>query len=187
MASTTRARAVAVAVAALAAVAAMLAAMPACSVVEDVLDPVHAQQVSALGGDPSGQHNGPTHRPGQPCLVCHGGLGPGRPDLSVAGTIYRTSADTQALQGAVVTLTDAQGVIRQVTTNRTGNFLVDAQTWQPGYPLRVSVSYRGVSIDMKTHVGRDGSCATCHTDPAGQASAGHVYLVVDPATFPAPP
>ena len=69
-------------------------ALVGCSVVEDVLDPVHARQVAALGGDPSGQRNGPTHRPGQPCLVCHGGLGPGGPDLSVGGTIYESMADT---------------------------------------------------------------------------------------------
>ena len=163
------------------------APLAACSVVEDVLDPVHAREVAALGDDPSGQHNGPTHRPGQPCLVCHGGLGPGRPDLSVGGTIYRSAATTQALSGAIVTLTDAQKTIHQLTTNRTGNFLVDASSWQPVYPMLVSVSYGGVSIDMKTHVGRDGSCADCHTDPASAASAGHVYLVADPATFPGGP
>jgi len=158
-----------------------------CSVVEDVLDPVHARQVAALGGDPSGQRNGPTHRPGQPCLVCHGGLGPGGPDLSVGGTIYESMADTRGLNGAVVKLTDAQNNIRELTTNRTGNFLVDAGAWQPVYPMSVSVSYGGVSIDMKTRVGRDGSCADCHTDPPGAASAGHIYLVVDPTSFPVGP
>jgi hypothetical protein len=169
--------------------AALVLAAPlvACSVVEDVLDPVHAREVAALGGDPSGQHNGPTHRPGQPCLVCHGGLGPGSPDLSVGGTIYQSMPDTQALSGAVVTLTDAKKSVHKLTTNRTGNFLVDASTWQPVYPMLVSLSYGGVSVDMKTQVGRDGSCADCHTDPPGPASAGHIYLVVDPASFPVGP
>lgn len=165
----------------------LAAPLSACNVVEDALDPVHAREVAALGDDPSGQHNGPTHRPGQPCLVCHGGLGPGRPDLSVGGTIYRSMPNTQSLNGAVVTLTDAHKDIRQVTTNRTGNFLIDASAWQPTYPMFASVSYGGVGIDMKTQVGRDGSCAACHTDPPGPASAGHVYLVVDPASFPVGP
>jgi hypothetical protein len=161
--------------------------LAACSAVEDVLDPVHAQQVSDLGSDPSGQPNGPTHRPGQPCLVCHGGLGPGSPDLSVGGTVYRTMATREALAGATVTLTDAQGGTRQLTTNQTGNFLVEASNWQPAYPMRVAISYGGLDVDMKTTVGRDGSCAACHSDPPGPASAGHVYLVVDPATFPGGP
>jgi hypothetical protein len=159
----------------------------ACSVVEDFLDPVHADQVAALGGDPSGQHNGPTHRPGQPCLVCHGGLGPGQPDFSVGGTIYRSQTGTVAIQGAVVTLTDAQGTVHALTTNRTGNFYVNASDWVPSYPMLVSVSDSDTKIDMKTQVGRDGSCATCHSDPAGPASAGHVYLVADPATSPVGP
>jgi len=53
--------------------------------------------------------------------------------------------------------------------------------------MLVSVSDGGTKIDMKTRVGRDGSCATCHSDPAGPASAGHVYLVADPAASPVGP
>jgi len=155
-----------------------------CGVVEQILDPVHADQISAVGPDPSGEHSGPTHRAGQPCLVCHGSLGPNGPELSVAGTVYRTQVDTQALQGAQVKLTDAEGTVRQIATNRTGNFLVRADEWQPVFPMLVSVSYRGVTTDMKTHVGREGSCAACHTDPPGPASAGHVFLVADPGMFP---
>jgi hypothetical protein len=87
----------------------------------------------------------------------------------------------------MVTLIDGQGETRQFTTNRTGNFLVDAGAWRPIYPMRISVSYGGVSTEMLTHVGREGSCATCHSDPSGSASAGHVYLVADPAMFPGGP
>jgi hypothetical protein len=96
-------------------------------------------------------------------------------------------SDTRALSGAVVTLTDAKKSVHRLTTNRTGNFLVDASTWQPVYPMLVSLSYGGVTVDMKTQVGRDGSCADCHTDPPGPASAGHIYLVVDPASLPVGP
>jgi hypothetical protein len=127
------------------------------------------------------------HRPGQPCLTCHGGLGPAHPELSVGGTAYETQPTTIALEGAVVTLTDAQGTMRALTTNRSGNFLVFKDDWTPVYPMHVSLAFGGVSIDMKTHVGRDGSCADCHTDPAGPASAGHVYLVLDPTDFPGAP
>lgn len=164
-----------------------LAVPSGCGIVEDVLDPVHSREIAALGDDPSGERTGPNHRAGQPCLVCHGSAGPNNPEFSVAGTVYRTQAAAEALRGAVVALTDAQGAMRQIDTNRTGNFYVEARSWQPVYPMRVSVSSGGVTTDMKTHVGRDGSCATCHTDPSGPASAGHVYLVADPATFPDQP
>ncbi len=39
-------------------------------------DPVHDEEVAALGPEPGGGAPGPEHRPGQPCLVCHGGSGP---------------------------------------------------------------------------------------------------------------
>jgi hypothetical protein len=84
-------------------------------------------------------------------------------------------------------LTDAEGTIRQLATNQTGNCLIKKSEWTPVYPMRVKVSFGGVSIDMLTHVGRAGACADCHTDPASAASAGHVYLVADPANFPGGP
>jgi hypothetical protein len=163
------------------------AVLGACSQVQDVLDPVHSQAVSNLGPETFGLHKGPTHRPGQPCLTCHGGQGPGSPELSVAGTVYKTLPATDWLEGATVTLKDASGTIRQLTTNRTGNFLVDKGEWTPVYPMLVSVAFGGFSVDMETHVGRSGSCADCHTDPTSVSSAGHVYLVKDPADFPAAP
>lgn len=159
-------------------------ALGACNVVEDYLDPVHADAVAALGPETFGLPKGPTHRPGQPCLTCHGGQGPGKPELSVAGTVYKTQPDLSWLEGATVTLTDARGDVRMLTTNETGNCLVRRNEWTPVYPMKVTVAFAGVSIDMVTHVGRSGSCADCHTDPAGPASAGHVYLVSDPADFP---
>ena len=52
------------------------------------VDPVHDEQVAALGPEPAGESPGPLHRPGQPCLVCHGGLGPAHQSFSVAGTVF---------------------------------------------------------------------------------------------------
>jgi hypothetical protein len=45
--------------------------------------------------------------------------------------------------------------------------------------MKVEVSYEGVVVKMMSDVGRDGSCAACHTDPAGPMSAGHVYIPPD--------
>src|SRR5450432_160855 len=38
-------------------------------------DPVHDTAVSALGPEAPGVPKGPLHRPGQPCVLCHGPQG----------------------------------------------------------------------------------------------------------------
>ena len=136
---------------------------------------------------------GPTHRPGQPCLTCHGGNGPSSLELSVAGTVYQSAApDSPPLAGAAVTIFDATqladgGAPQTVTTNAAGNFYIPRSSWTPFFPLHdISVAYPGVAAPttMHTNVGRDGSCGTCHFDPKGNDSHGHVYFVLDPADFP---
>ena len=47
-------------------------------------DPVHDARVAALGDERPGVPAGPNHRPGQPCLACHGGDGPSDVELAVA-------------------------------------------------------------------------------------------------------
>jgi hypothetical protein len=147
-------------------------------------DPVHDNGVKALGGETNGVGPGPLHRPGQPCLVCHGGAGPGSPEFAVAGTVFKTLDGRDFLPGADVTLTDTAG--REVTlrTNQNGNYYIPAEQWTVAYPMHVKVTYKGKVAEMKTHVGRDGACATCHVDPVSQSTVGHVYLVADPKDFP---
>ncbi|MGZ3421428.1 MAG: hypothetical protein ACXWUG_05870 [Polyangiales bacterium] len=147
-------------------------------------DPVHSNAVDALGGETYGLRPGPTHRPGQPCLVCHGGAGPGKPEFAVAGTIFQTVDALDFLQGAEVTLTDSAGNEITLRTNQTGNFYFPASNWTIAYPMTVKVAYKGVEVQMKTHVGRDGSCSSCHSDPVSPSAVGHVYLVADPKAFP---
>ncbi len=156
-------------------------------------DPVHDTRVDALGGEKSGVPTGPTHRSGQPCLTCHGGQGPADLELSVAGTIYQTAApDSPPLEGATVTVFDATqladgGAPRTAVTNAAGNFSFRRTEWAPVYPLHdISVTFPGVAAPttMHTTVGRDGSCASCHVDPKGPATHGHVYLVLEPADLP---
>jgi hypothetical protein len=156
-------------------------------------DPVHDARVTALGGEKGGVPTGPTHRAGQPCLTCHGGNGPSSLELSVAGTVYQTAAlDSPPLAGATVTIYDATqladgGAPRTVITNAAGNFFIPRSSWTPFYPLHdIAVAYPGVDTPtmMHTNVGRDGACATCHFDPTGPDSHGHVYFVLEPADFP---
>ena len=155
-------------------------------------DPVHNARVDALGPESSGG-TGPTHRPGQPCLACHNDQGPSSTEFSVAGTIYQSAAlGSPPLVGATVTIYDATqnadgGAPHTFTTNAAGNFYAPKSDWTPFFPLHdISVTSPDVPAPtmMHTVVGRDGSCATCHFDPKGPGSHGHIYLVVDPADLP---
>lgn len=139
-------------------------------------DPVHTDAVNALGGDPTGARNGPTHRPGQPCLLCHDGTLGNPNQFAVAGTIYRYLADKEPLQGATVVLKGADNSTHTTTTNAAGNFYVTPNQWMPFFPMHVTVSYGGAQVEMQSHVGREGSCAGCHFDPVAPDSPGHVFF-----------
>jgi hypothetical protein len=138
-------------------------------------DPVQDDAIAALGGEAQGTRPGPLHRPGQPCLLCHdGALGdPG--EFSLAGTVFLQPDSQVAAQRAQVEVEAADGSSMTFTTNAAGNFYVQAQRWKPAFPLQVKVHFQGESVSMLSSIGRDGSCAGCHSDPAGPASPGHVY------------
>jgi len=141
-------------------------------------DPTQSNAVASLGDEAPGVRRGPLHRPGQPCLLCHDGTLGNPPAFSVAGTVYANPApDTSPASGVDVVLTDANGATHTATTNAAGNFYVSPSEFQPAYPMRVKLQAgNGNPVCMFTHVGRDGSCAGCHTEPAGPRSPGHVAL-----------
>lgn len=139
-------------------------------------DPVHDDAVAALGPEPAGSRPGPNHRAGQPCVVCHGGHGPGSPDFSVAGTIYTVVGSGQPASGAAITITDAFGSTFEAEANRAGNFYVLQRDWDPQYPLTVRVSLGSDHQDMTTTIGRDGSCNSCHQDPGDGSHMPGVYV-----------
>jgi hypothetical protein len=162
-------------------------------------DPIHDVEVTALGPEAPGVSPGPNHRPGQPCLLCHGGLGPGNTTFVTAGTIYASeyAAGTTSYlgaSGADVHLIDATGSTHEALTNASGNFYVTSDMWNPVFPIGeypidsgmagndITVAPGGVAmpfpIPMKTSIGRGGeyaSCAYCHFDPPGPTSPGHIY------------
>ena len=149
-------------------------------------DPVHTDAVAALGPDVTAP--GPSHRAGQPCLVCHGGLGPASKELSFAGTLYKAQTTKDALEGATVVVTDAKNGKGSAKSNNVGNFYIEAAAFTPVFPARVQISFPdGATQAMVTHIGHDGSCAACHADPRTSHSPGHVWLVDDPAFFPGTP
>jgi hypothetical protein len=152
-------------------------------------DPVLDAQIDALPPEVPGIHTGPTHRGGQPCTDCHSSYGGRHPVFTVAGTVYQKPTNLVPVENAVVHVTDATGATRDLTSNCAGNFYVADTDWQPTFPLLVSLEdpATGLSAKMITKIGRDTSCASCHADPAGQDSPGHVYVTKDPSVPDATP
>ena len=139
------------------------------------VDATHDEQVQALGGEAPGVRTGPEHRPGQPCLVCHGGLGPGHTTFGVAGTIYAVELQPAPAVGAQVQVEDINGDAFLLPTNSAGNFYVAASQWQPVFPTKMQVTFEGSTMRMLTAAGRNGSCADCHQTSVGPNSPGPIY------------
>jgi hypothetical protein len=145
------------------------------------VDATHDAQVEALGGEAPGVSPGPFHRPGQPCLVCHGGSGPAHAQFSVAGTVYLVEGQDAPAVAAQVSMEDVRGSLFTSETNAAGNFYVTPSEWSPVAPLKGPQVTQGKNAEfMFSNVGRDGSCAGCHTDPPGPTSPGRVFVTVAP-------
>ena len=149
-------------------------------------DPVEGDAITALGGEAPGVRRGPLHRPGQPCLLCHDGAIGDPPAFSIAGTVFETPTSALAEDGATVSLTDANMSQYVATTNGAGNFYLTPSEWSPVFPLSAITvtSASGMTVTMQSNVGRDGACATCHFDPAGADSPGHVCVSLDDGGVP---
>jgi len=143
-------------------------------------DPVREDAIAALGGETPGVPPGPLHRPGQPCLLCHDGAQGDPAALSIAGTVYAGGNTLEPEVGATVMLQSADGTSATATTNAAGNFFLTPDTYAPDYPVHVtSITQGNASVTMHSHIGRNGSCAGCHSDPAGPSSPGHVYFSLE--------
>jgi hypothetical protein len=147
-------------------------------------DPVLDDRVAALGGETPGVHPGPLHRPGQPCLLCHDGALGDPSAFSVAGTVFQVPGSRRPAVSAEVYLTDVTGSNHVATTNAAGNFYVTPGEWTPSFPVQVVVKPAvGPDVFMLS-LAEDGSCATCHSDPPGRDSPGHVSLTLDDGGVP---
>jgi hypothetical protein len=132
-------------------------------------DPVHDDAVDALGPEKRGVRPGPNHRPGQPCLTCHGDQGPAEPEFALAGTIYLARGVLEPVSGVTVHLVDAVDAGRDPRTNEVGNFFVGKTDWTPVYPIRVELQdirsdEDGGTKTMFSRIRAEGSCADCHHD-----------------------
>jgi hypothetical protein len=154
-------------------------------------DPVHDDAIAALGPEAPGVRQGPLHRPGQPCLLCHDGAIGDPQRFTVAGTVYETAGELVAAAGTTVVLTDAKGTGTQLTTNAAGNFYATPGQYDPTFPIQVVVQAPGrPAVRMQTLIAGNGTvepnggCASCHFDPAGSDSPGHVCLALDDGGTP---
>jgi hypothetical protein len=142
-------------------------------------DPVHDEAVAALGGETPGIPAGPLHRPGQPCVTCHGGMGPAESEFSIAGTVYLLSREDRPAVGAAIEIQDVTGTIFRGPANEAGNFYISSDDWTPNYPLRAKATFGNTTKQMLTHISLHGSCADCHYNPPGQNSPGHIFLATN--------
>lgn len=154
-------------------------------------DPVHDDAIAALGPETPGVRRGPLHRPGQPCLLCHDGAIGDPQRFTVAGTVYETQGSLVASVGASVLLVDVDGRSTTLTSNAAGNFYATPGQYDPTFPIQVTVQASGgPMVHMQTLVEGNGtiepsgSCATCHFDPQGPTTPGHVSIMLDDGGTP---
>lgn len=152
-------------------------------------NPVIDAQIQALGPEDPGVPPSDIHRPGQPCLLCHGPYKGAKPEMSVAGTIYAYPFDLSyedgnpiPAEGVEIEISDSLNTSppQKPVTNCAGNFYVTTAEWRPAYPLHVQLRYEVAPGDtdrvpMDTRISRDGSCAGCHDGEPNQGSPGWVY------------
>lgn len=154
------------------------------------------ERIAALGDEAPGVPPSEFHRPGQPCLLCHGEYLREEPVMSVAGTIYAFPTQDKPLpvKGVKVKLTDSFGETFEAGTNCAGNFFVTVDQWKPSFPLRAEMEYpvpgslgNTKRVVMSTRISRDGSCAGCHVGAPNQGSPGWVTCAEAELDPPFPP
>jgi hypothetical protein len=106
-------------------------------------DPTHDDAVSALGAEKPGVPPGPLHRPGQPCLTCHGEDGPASYRLSFGGTVYAYLDGDAPGAGAAVRVLDAKHRTFDVAANCVGNFWIPKGDFAPTFPVTAAVTIGG--------------------------------------------
>jgi len=148
-------------------------------------DPVQSAAVVAEGKETSGIPKGPLHRAGQACVVCHQEGGPaGAHVFSLAGTVFASPTELVGVDKADVQITDSVGAKFVATTNCVGNFFVRPEQFAPRFPVLVRVAKNRTSRTMKSPIGRDPSCGSCHKVQVNAdnraTSVGHIYLFGGP-------
>jgi len=160
---------------------ALLMALVALVASASCTDPVLSDAIDALGNETEGIEKGEYHRAGQPCVLCHQQGGPASDaPFTIAGTVFAQPKRQIGVEGAEVRMTDAEGTKYIAKTNCVGNFFVKASEWDPRFPVLVEIYKNNVRRGMQSPIGRDPSCAGCHSfdipvpDPTSKVP--HIYL-----------
>ena len=154
-------------------------------------DPVTSGALDSLPPEDPNVPIGEFHRAGQPCVDCHSPSGPASADdFSLGGTVFAQQANLVGVDQATVAFTDTTGSQFTTMTNCVGNFFVKKSDWDPSFPIFARVFKGNEEVTMQGQIGRERSCANCHSDPDPTTSeyfsnVGHIYLY--PATVTAPP
>lgn len=126
-----------------------------------------------------GKRGSPEMYPGRDCVGCH--IENDGPPLAIGGTIYpyvidrpeifelQTGQDCFGVEGVRVRVTDASGLLLEVTTNRAGNFFVEGNPNELAKPLEVEIEMGAINPQMPTHP-MYGGCAGCHDPSVPRAS-----------------
>lgn len=128
-------------------------------------DPVRDQQIAALGDEDPAIPQGPEHRAGQPCVLCHSAGGPAsKAPFVIAGTVYEGAKSATGLENVTVSIVDSVGGRRQALTNAAGNFFITEADWRDlAFPFKVAVQKgKDQPTQMSSLVNREGSCNFCH-------------------------
>lgn len=105
--------------------------------------------------------------------------------------MFETPSQLTAAPNTSVALVDAKGVAAELRTNAAGNFYATPGEYDPMFPVQVTVlGAGGQTVHMESLINGNGtvepngSCASCHFDPAGPSSPGHVSLMLDDGGTP---
>lgn len=139
-------------------------------------DPVHEDAVSSLGPEVNGVGPGPMHRPGQPCLTCHGGKGPGEPEFALGGTVFDGVDSNRPVPNALVRVLGADSRVLELRTNCAGNFWIDSSGFSLAFPAGAAVTTDRSERVMLTAMHRSGACADCHKAEPSSVSPGRLWI-----------
>ena len=107
--------------------------------------------------------------PGESCITCHdNGSGP---TFHLAGTVMgaiHDPDDCNGISGVTVHVTDADGVVTDLSTNSAGNFYTSDRVKMP-YTL--ALEYNGITRRMEG-AQQTGDCASCHSQDGAEGAPG---------------
>lgn len=126
-----------------------------------------------------GDEGSPDMTPGRACIACHSQTGGDEgPRFLFSGTVYPTAHepdDCNGAGGAVIEITDANGVVQTVTARSSGNFYRGGDPADVAWPITAKVLYDGKELPMLTPI-TTGDCNACHTQIGKEGAPGRIIL-----------